>query len=232
MVLFLPSTQDISDTVVDELTLVGGTISDEFDDGRRLFLRAILPLEDKVQPKDSVHGGIAVMVDEEEVEVRPYVFRKVCQNGAIMPLLMEARHIQRVDFSSSSDAIEEVDRDVREAVRACAAAEVFSKNVQQMKSSLAAVADFTVLHALLMLSHIPHKDASAFNVEIMRRFSRDRDRSVFGLANAVTSLARDQEDPEVRWCLEELGGGVLARIPPRTKPHGSAARPTRSKVMV
>jgi len=230
MAPFLPTTQDICATVVEELTLVGGTVSDEFDDGSRLFLRAILPTADKVQPKDTVQGGIAVMVDEEEVEVRPYVFREVCRNGAIMPQLMRARHILRVDFSSSSDAVEAVDRELREALRACAAAEVFSENVQQMKSGIAAVADVTVFHTLLLLSQIPHRDASAFSAEIMRRYSRDRDRSVFGLANAVTSVARDQEDPEVRWRLEELGGGVLARMPPRTKPHGSAARPALSEV--
>ena len=102
--------------------------------------------------------------------------------------------------------------------------------VELRGEDLTTVADFTVFQMLLMASHIPQRDASALRTEIMRRFSRDRDRSVFGLANAVTSLARDQEDPEVRWRLEELGGGVLARIPPRTKPHGSAARPVFSEV--
>ncbi len=232
MAPFLPSTRDICDTVVDELNLMGGTVSDQLDDGWRLFLRAILPLEDKVQPKDGVQGGVAVMVDEEEIEVRPYVFRQVCRNGAVMPLLMEGRHIQRVDFSSSSDAIEEVHRDVREAVRACAAPEVFSENVQQMRADIATMADFTVFQMLLMASRIPQRDASALRTEIMRRFSRDRDHSVFGLANAITSVARDQKDPEARWRLEELGGGVLARIPPRTKPHGSAARSALSEVKV
>jgi hypothetical protein len=40
------------------------------------------------------------------------------------------------------------------------------------------------------------------------------------------------KNPEVRWRLEELGGGVLARRPPKTKPHGSAARPALSEVTV
>jgi hypothetical protein len=44
--------------------------------------------------------------------------------------------------------------------------------------------------------------------------------------NAVTSYARDTQDPERRWNLEELGGGLLARLaaaPPRV-PEAALAR--------
>ena len=41
MALLLPSTQDVGATVVEELNLMGGTVSDRYDDGRRLFLRAL-----------------------------------------------------------------------------------------------------------------------------------------------------------------------------------------------
>lgn len=42
--------------------------------------------------------------------------------------------------------------------------------------------------------------------------------------NAVTSVARDQDDPEVRWQLEELGGGVPAMSFPYVRPDGSEER--------
>jgi len=50
--------------------------------------------------------------------------------------------------------------------------------------------------------------------QIAGRFLRERDRSAFGLMNAVTSLARDTREPEMRWRLEEFGGGVPALLKP------------------
>jgi hypothetical protein len=42
----------------------------------------------------------------------------------------------------------------------------------------------------------------------MNQFIQEGDRSQFGLANAVTAIARDTSDPELRWDLEELGGSI------------------------
>jgi hypothetical protein len=47
---------------------------------------------------------------------------------------------------------------------------------------------------------------------------------MFGLVNAVTSVARDQKDPQVRWRLEELGGGILAMRFPSDKLGGYAVQ--------
>ena len=58
----------------------------------------------------------------------------------------------------------------------------------------------------------------------MQRFSQARDRSLFDLVNAVTSVARDQTNPEVRWHLKELGGGMLAMNFPGAQPGGCAAQ--------
>jgi hypothetical protein len=43
---------------------------------------------------------------------------------------------------------------------------------------------------------------------VMDRFFAGPDQSRFGLVNAVTSVARDTRDPELRWQLEEFGGGI------------------------
>jgi hypothetical protein len=59
----------------------------------------------------------------------------------------------------------------------------------------------------------------------MERFFQEADRSRFALMNAVTSVARDTRDPEVRWRLEELGGGILAgRTPVLQLDDGAAER--------
>jgi hypothetical protein len=66
--------------------------------------------------------------------------------------------------------------------------------------------------------------------EIVRRFRDAGDRTAFGLMNAVTSIARDQDDPEVRWQLEKLGGGVPAMNFPHVRPDGSEAELMVSEV--
>jgi hypothetical protein len=69
-----------------------------------------------------------------------------------------------------------------------------------------------------MLPHMPPGMRASLVRTIVRRFEAGRDGSILGLVNAVTSVARDTADPETRWRLEELGGGMLARLPDRAKP--------------
>jgi hypothetical protein len=58
---------------------------------------------------------------------------------------------------------------------------------------------------------------------ILGRFTSGADRSRFGLMNAVTSVARDTHDPELRWRLEELGGGIPAALLSPADDSGSHA---------
>ena len=58
---------------------------------------------------------------------------------------------------------------------------------------------------------------------ILGRFTTEGDTSRFGLMNAVTSVARDTRDPELRWSLEKLGGGIPAAILPVSDDSGSRA---------
>ena len=60
------------------------------------------------------------------------------------------------------------------------------------------------------------------------QFMREKDRSPIGLMNAVTSLARDTRDPDLRWRLEEFGGGVLARLAPAPDQDDAAAELMRA----
>jgi hypothetical protein len=57
----------------------------------------------------------------------------------------------------------------------------------------------------------------------MERFFQEGDRSRLALMNAVTSVARDTPDPEVRWRLEELGGGIPVGRAPVLQPDDTAA---------
>src|SRR5438876_2266979 len=63
---------------------------------------------------------------------------------------------------------------------------------------------------LAMLSRLPERGDSRLLRTILARFFEGDDRSRFGLMNAVTSVARDTPDPDLRWRLEEFGGGIPA----------------------
>ena len=229
MALLLPATQDLDATVVDELAFIGGTVSHRFDDGRRLFLRALLPMSDEVRPKDIVEGGLAVRTVGREIEVCPYLFRQVCRNGAIMPQVAEARRIERVDVDAPSYTVEAVSDQLREAMRACSATAVFAHAARQIKFATTKEVPGDLFQLLLFSSFWRMISADLQN-EIMRRYLVVDDRSAFGLMNAVTSVARDQDDPEVRWQLEELGGGVPAMKFPHVRPDGSEAEFMDSEV--
>jgi hypothetical protein len=54
-------------------------------------------------------------------------------------------------------------------------------------------------------------------------YMKGRDRSGYALMNAVTSVARDTRDPELRWRLEEFGGGIAAHLEPEPEPDDAAA---------
>jgi hypothetical protein len=60
---------------------------------------------------------------------------------------------------------------------------------------------------------------------VLRRYFNDGDRTVYGLMNAVTAVARETPDPELKWRLEEFGGGVPSDDPdPMPVLDGGAAR--------
>jgi hypothetical protein len=207
------TTADIRAIFTDEIVAQGGNVTDIFDDGARLMARSILPRVREVRRDDRVQGGVALRADGPEIWVHPYVFRQVCSNGAIMAWATESRCIE-VPESSSRD---EIDEALHEVVRACCADEVFAEAAERMRTAREARAD-VALNLMPLLSKLPPRLGAELLSSIMGRFEEGRDRSRFGLMNAVTSVARDARDPDVRWRLEEFGGG-LAVAPPRQGPR-------------
>ena len=125
--------------------------------------------------------------------------------------------------------IEAVNEHLREAMRACAAAEVFDHAIRQVRSATTTEVSSDV-STLLLFSSLWRTIPADLQDDIVETFLEDDDRSAFGLMNAVTSVARDQDDPEVRWQLEELGGGVPAMKFPHVRPDGSEAELMVSEV--
>jgi len=219
----LPTTREIREVVIEEISRTQGAVTDCLDDGEHLMLRTVLPMVQEVLPSDQVQGGVAVLVEGPEVFVHPYVFRQVCRNGAIRSEAIQTRSVQRVDFGAPSPAIEDVVAGVREAVNVCSRPSTFLNTVARMRSATEVRADL-LLHLLPLMSHWPQGLRSRAFKQVFGRFREGRDRSLFGLMNAVTSLARDEQVPKTRWHLEELGGAVLAGVRPVPKPLSAAAK--------
>lgn len=220
--VMLPAPQDIQSVVEEEIKSAGGQVLDCVADGRRMFLRSVLPFADEVRPRDRVQGGVAVMAGDLDICVHPYTYREVCRNGAIMAHTIETHRIERVGLDAPTEAVEEVLSEVREVVRRCSAPEVFSKVADRLRSAAETQADLAI-HLIPLLSRHSQGLSAEIVSRIVARFTREGDDSVFGLVNAVTRVARDERDPEVRWRLEELGGGIPSLLRPVPKPSDTAA---------
>ncbi len=216
---YLPATSDIHQAFAGEIESLGGTVTHAYDDGQRLFARAVLSANADIRPGDRVRGGVAVRAGGSFVEVFPYTFRQVCSNGAIAAQALEGRRLERVEGTEvivPAYDIAVMFTDLRLAVRACAAPEAFETTTRQMRSATETEADFT-LNLLPFLAQLPGAMARHWLPRILHRFTADGDRSVFGMMNAVTAVARDVRDEETRWRLEELGGSIPARLTPKPK---------------
>jgi hypothetical protein len=209
------TTKAIKDLFSEGIAEAGGVVSDVYDDGSLLFARSILPKTREVAAGDKLQGGVALRANALELSVHPYVFRQVCTNGAIMAETIQSRHMKFADYPVEYEFADTL----RYAVRECSAEEAFAKAAGQIKSA----GDFQVDIALTFLPMMSRYQSNPLMAQamagafrpILERFLGEADRSGFGLMNAITSVARDTQDPELRWNLEELGGGIPLSVVPK-----------------
>jgi hypothetical protein len=214
--MYLPAGPEILETFEREVRGLGGTVPDVYAEDDVLYARAVLPGAAEARPGDRIHGGVAVRTHDTEILVHPYSYRVVCTNGAIAAFATGSRVVERVDIAAPSTSINAVLEELSAAIHAAAAPAALESTVGAMRSAAQREADVMV-QLMPLLPHMPPGMRASLVRTIVRRFEAERDGSVLGLVNAVTSVARDTADPETRWRLEELGGGMLARLPERPK---------------
>jgi hypothetical protein len=212
------TTGRILDIFTQEIQNRQGRVSDTFHDGRRLFVRSLLPYVADARPKDRMQGGVALRATEEELWLHPYLFRQVCRNGAVMAEAIESLHVECLGVYT----LEEGSTMLREAIAKCAEQDVFARSMGEVRASATRAMDW-----LNLIPHLSYFQSAGltgrFLADILERFDSAADRTGFGVMNAVTSVARDTRDPEDRWRLEELGGGIGAALLPK-EPSDSPAR--------
>jgi hypothetical protein len=127
---------------------VRGEVTQTFDDGKRLFSRAVLPHVAEVGPGDQVRGGVAIKATGDGVWLYPYTFRRICTNGAIAARTLEERPIADPHLQQPELVLEAV----RSTVEACCKAEVFTGAVGEMRKGREATATDLLLLILPLLS--------------------------------------------------------------------------------
>ena len=164
-----------------------------------------MPQAKDVQADDRLRGGVALRAcDDGQICVYPYVFREVCSNGAIMAHSTDA--VEFVDQTWQSPA--EAKFALHAAIRTCCADHVFAAAVEEIRPSLSDHED-PLLALIPLISHLSTLAESPNGVaEIIELFMGQADMSRFGMMNAVTAVARDLEDPDLRWKLEVVGGAI------------------------
>ncbi len=210
------TTAQIQTIFEEEVKSAGGKVTDAFDDGTLLFTRAVLPKNEKVARRDRVDNGVALKAAWEDIWVHPYVFRRVCINGAIVAQAVATKHVMNTEHVSPI----EMEIDLRESVRMCIQEQDFGGYIEKIKRARGLFPD-PRLTLMPHLSRLPADQASQILEDTHRRFAKGADESRYGLINAVTSLARDTRNPELRWSLETIGGALMVTTTPAPSGAGS-----------
>lgn len=210
------TTAQIQSIFEDEVKAAGGKISDSFDDGTLLFSRAVLPKNKKVARRDRIDKGVALKAAWEDVWVHPYIYRRVCINGAIVAQAVATKHVVNTEHISPV----EMEIGLREGIRVCIQEQDFEGYVEKMKRARGLFPD-PRLSLMPHLAKLPADQASEILEETHRRFAEGADESRYGLINAITSLARDTRNPELRWSLETVGGALIVTSTPAPSGAGS-----------
>jgi hypothetical protein len=219
---FLPSTEQIAVAFGEEILALGGTVSDRYDQDGQLFMRALLPRHGEVRPGDGIQAGIALRALGPLLSVHPYTFRQICANGAIEAHVNESRYIARVEFASATEFVDAALEEIRLTTRRCAAPEVFDRIRTDMRRASAAPAEL-MIQVLPLLERLPAHGREHLLAMLVQEFARENDETLYGVMNAITAVARETQDPAIRWQLEEYGGALPA-LAPKMPPAREAER--------
>ena len=230
---FLPTTEEIALGFTREITTLGGNLTEQYDDGSRLFLRAVLDGAAEVRPKDRMWPGVALRVTDAIVSVYPYTFRQICTNGAIVANVSGGRAIARVEFETASEFATAALAEIALTIRECAKPEVFGNITEAIQRASVTPAAVQMIQMLTIVSRVSASLRRDLMQLVFAEFKRADDRTFYGIMNAFTATARDTTDPEAKWTLEELGGRVpalLRSLPEVRQQVPSGARDTSAQV--
>jgi hypothetical protein len=151
------------------------------------------------------------------VYVHPYLFRDVCRNGAIAAWATQNTCVQRLEGDVAADAEQTVLADLAVAIEVCADQEHLLESVDRMRAASGASLNDPRNLLLTMLTQTQETKLDRYIALISEQIEREDEPTHYAFMNAITAVARDVQDPDDKWRLEELGGGVLAAVEPKPR---------------
>lgn len=199
---------------------------------QKLYLQVKFPrLEGEVKKGDPVQGGLIITNSEigsGALEVRPLIYRLVCLNGMVRPVDVENGSVRRnhigrrveagEDFTIYSDETLKADDHalmlkIRDSIRNLSDPQLFFKLMEEMRAAAEGkVIERPVLAVEELAKVITLRDREKELVlENLLRGDTGlgTDLSKWGLLNAVTRVANENEDYDRAVELQEAGGKIL-----------------------
>lgn len=226
LVAYVPTCQEILSQFEDVVAFRGGQFQKHHLSENRMFLRAyrLDGLSDEVAKNDQFDGGIALRVSGPQISVHLFTFRQVCKNGSIISESHDTKRMLRLpenEFRPESKFL--CMSELREILLACASPEAFSKNMRMMRQMRNTKIDTALNIVSHFEEHLDYFTADVLQL-VLNEFFQEEDMTLYGVMNAITAAARQTKDAQTRWDLEELGGGIGARLLPVLNPDSSRAR--------
>jgi hypothetical protein len=192
---------------------------------KRLYVQAVTP---KIQAEvvgDVVQAGILLRnseVGSGSFAVEPLIYTLRCTNGMVLPQSLRRRHIgrNRLGDMEEEDIVECLSDETRALedkafwakVRDVVAASVDETKFHEAVGRLATAKQITVPDVVKTVEEVTER----YNLSeqqkdgILNHLAAGGDVSLYGLANAVTRTAQDQDDYEAAINLERIGGDLIA----------------------
>jgi len=182
-----------------------------------LYLKAIdRTLTASIREEDIVYGGIIIRNSEvgaSALKVEPFILRRVCSNGLILQHSLKKIHLGRqtleigeINWSDETRELEDkaLWSKVRDIIRATFDKEIFKGWVKKLRESTWVGIEKPIEAVNKIVKHLGLNEQQ--KNQLLMHFS---EKTKYGLINAVTRLAREQENTDTQIRLEEFAGKIL-----------------------
>jgi hypothetical protein len=174
-------------------------------------------LTETIKEQDIVYGGLVIRNSEvgaSALRIEPFILRKVCSNGLILPKILKKIHLGRQitevnDEISWSDETKELEdkafwSKVRDIIRATFDKQTFQSWVEKLKESTKIEIKKPMEAVNNIVGHLGLSEEQ--KQKLLMHFSEP---TKYGLINAVTNLASQTKNADEQVKLEEFAGEIL-----------------------
>jgi hypothetical protein len=182
-----------------------------------LYIKAIdRTLTDTIKEQDMVYGGLILRNSEvgaSALRIEPFILRRVCSNGLILPKTLKKIHLGRqiteIDDINWSDETKELEdkalwSKVRDIIRATFDKQTFQSWVEKLKESTKIEIKKPMEAVNNIVGHLGLSEEQ--KQKLLMHFSEP---TKYGLINAVTNLASQTKNVDEQVRLEEFAGEIL-----------------------